>query len=106
MTEEQAEGHEEGWYTDPFARHEARWMSDGTPTKLVRDEGVESYDPPPDEEPSQKPTRIEEEQVADGEDLRRAGDGDEVTAGRMAQAAEFGATWGSHIALPDLHERR
>ena len=36
----------EGWCTDPFGRHEARWLSDGTPTKLVRDAQVESYDPP------------------------------------------------------------
>ena len=48
--------HEEGWYTDPYGRHEARWFSDGTPTKLVRDRGVESYDKPPDEEPSHKPS--------------------------------------------------
>jgi len=45
-------GHEEGWVTDPFGLHEARWMSDGTPTTLVRDGDVESYDEPPDEEPS------------------------------------------------------
>lgn len=38
----------EGWYRDPFAIHEDRWMSQGRPTKLVRDGGVESYDPPPD----------------------------------------------------------
>jgi hypothetical protein len=38
----------EGWYRDPFAIHEDRWMSQGQPTKLVRDGGTESYDPPPD----------------------------------------------------------
>ena len=27
----------EGWFSDPYARHEARWMSQGTPTHLVRD---------------------------------------------------------------------
>ena len=33
---------EEGWYVDPFGRHEALWISDGTPTALVRDDdGVE-----------------------------------------------------------------
>ncbi len=41
--------HEEGWYVDPFELHEARWMSDGKPTSLVRDGDVESQDPPPDE---------------------------------------------------------
>ena len=37
----------QGWYGDPFHRHEARWFSVGNPTALVRDEGVESKDPPP-----------------------------------------------------------
>lgn len=37
----------QGWYGDPFRRHNARWFSDGNPTALVRDEGVESKDPPP-----------------------------------------------------------
>jgi hypothetical protein len=44
---------QEGWYTDPWGHHEARWMSDGVPTKLVRDSGLESYDDPPDTPPSQ-----------------------------------------------------
>jgi hypothetical protein len=44
---------QEGWYTDPWGHHEARWMSDGVPTKLVRDAGLESYDDPPDSPPSQ-----------------------------------------------------
>jgi hypothetical protein len=38
----------EGWYRDPYALHEDRWMSQGQPTKLVRDDGIECYDPPPD----------------------------------------------------------
>jgi hypothetical protein len=38
----------EGWYRDPFGIHEDRWMSQGQPTKLVRDGAAESYDPPPD----------------------------------------------------------
>jgi hypothetical protein len=38
----------EGWCTDPYAQHEARWMSDGIPTKLVRDGDTTSYDKPPD----------------------------------------------------------
>ncbi len=40
----------QGWYSDPFRRHKARWFSDGHPTALVRDEGVESTDPPPSTE--------------------------------------------------------
>jgi hypothetical protein len=35
---------EEGWYTDPYGLREARWMSMGEPTKLVRDGELESYD--------------------------------------------------------------
>ena len=38
---------EEGWFVDPYAAHEQRWISAGSPTELVRDEGVEAYDPPP-----------------------------------------------------------
>jgi hypothetical protein len=72
----EAHQEQEGWFTDPFGRHEARWLSDGTPTKLVRDGGVESYDEPPDEEPTTAPERIEPDVVAkDGADLIRAGDG-------------------------------
>jgi hypothetical protein len=38
-----------GWHPDPFGIHQERWVSgDGVPTKLVRDGGEESYDPPPD----------------------------------------------------------
>lgn len=37
----------EGWYRDPYDRHEARWFSDGSPTSLVRDGGVEAHDAPP-----------------------------------------------------------
>ena len=79
--------HEEGWYTDPYARHEARWFSDGTPTKLVRDRNVESYDKPPDEEPSQKAERIEPEVTATGgSDLIRADDAE--AGGDMASLDE------------------
>jgi hypothetical protein len=39
---------EEGWFLDPYGAHDHRWFSAGSPTKLVRDHGIESYDPPPD----------------------------------------------------------
>jgi hypothetical protein len=66
---------EEGWYTDPFGCHAARWLSDGQPTKLVRDGGVESYDEPPDAPPIQDPVLIEPDPASLGaEDLRRADD--------------------------------
>jgi hypothetical protein len=68
-----ADEHAEGWYTDPFGRHDARWMSDGSPTKLVRDGEEESYDDPPDEESSVVATKVEEVQAGDGSDLFRAG---------------------------------
>jgi hypothetical protein len=67
---------EEGWYTDPYGRHEARWISDGKPTKLVRDGTVESHDEPPDEPPSSAPRPIGlGAQIPDAEDFRRADDG-------------------------------
>lgn len=100
-----ADSHEEGWYTDPFARHDARWMSAGTPTKLVRDGDVESYDEPPDEEPSVTPSPIAEPQARDGDDLLRAGQAEEGSLNeRLHDAAQFGSTWGAHIAMPNLHE--
>ena len=37
----------EGWYLDPFERFEQRWISDGTPTSLVRNGSVEAHDEPP-----------------------------------------------------------
>ena len=51
---------EEGWFTDPYGVHEARWLSAGRPTKLVRDGEVESYDDPPDGPFVAEPQRIED----------------------------------------------
>ncbi len=84
---------EEGWFKDPYQRHEARWMSDGAPTALVRDAGVESQDAPPDE-----PITVEMERVADdaipgdGSDLKRADDAEEQAfdPGASTDAAEEG----------------
>jgi hypothetical protein len=53
------QANEEGWYTDPYGLHEARWMSMGNPTKLVRDGGVESYDDVPDSPPTHPAEQIE-----------------------------------------------
>jgi hypothetical protein len=81
---------EEGWCSDPYGLHEARWLSDGHPTKLVRDDGVESYDQVPDGPATQTPTRIEEDpNSTDGADLLRAdsaeaGGYDSTTAGLSA----------------------
>lgn len=67
----------EGWYTDPYARHEARWMSAGAPTALVRDGHVEAQDPPPDGPFTVTPVRIEED--GSPSDLRRADDAERET---------------------------
>jgi hypothetical protein len=64
---------EEGWFTDPYALHEARWLSDGVPTKLVRDGEVESYDEPPEGPEVVTPVRLEADPTSqDGADLLRA----------------------------------
>lgn len=62
----------EGWYQDPFKRHEARWISDGTPTALVRDGEVESQDPPPSATFEGALQPLPDSEPADGEDLLRA----------------------------------
>lgn len=37
-----------GWHRDPYGIHQERYISvDGEATRLVRDDGRESYDPPP-----------------------------------------------------------
>ena len=69
----------EGWFTDPYAVHEARWMSDGRPTKLVRDGEVESYDEPPPGPPTVVPERLEDDPSAvNGDDLLRADDAEQT----------------------------
>jgi len=42
------QGTAQNWCVDPYGLHEARWFSQGNPTALVRDGGVESQDPPPE----------------------------------------------------------
>lgn len=64
----------EGWCTDPFARHEARWLSAGNPTKLVKDANTTGYDDPPDEPISLVPELIEHDPISGASDLRRADD--------------------------------
>lgn len=68
-----AESELEGWYTDPFDRHEARWFSAGTPTNLVRDGKVTPHDEPPDGPWVTKPEPWESESSGhQGADLLRA----------------------------------
>jgi hypothetical protein len=71
----------EGWYTDPYARHEARWLSQGKPTALIRDGEVEGHDPVLDEPFTATPLRVEEDSGPNGgADLRRADDAERENA--------------------------
>lgn len=81
----------EGWYTDPYGRHEARWLSQGTPTSLVRDGGTEGSDPVTDEPFTVAPVRIEPEGAGDGSDQRRADDA-QTEAPHDAREASRAAT--------------
>jgi hypothetical protein len=86
------EEREEVWFTDPYGRHEARWLSDGKPTKLVRDNGVESYKDPPNESPSREPIPIVGESHLGNVDMRRADDADNATFDPdVIQDAPYGA---------------
>ena len=82
----------EGWYLDPFGLHEARWISDGSPTALVRDGGVESQDTPPHPTVDGPLQPVPHDEPADGEDLLRAGSadpGDQI----FDPNAAMGAAW-------------
>jgi len=61
----------QGWYRDPYGIHVDRWFSDGRPTRLVRDEGVESYDDPPSSEPVEPLVPVPSH-PGDNTDTRRA----------------------------------
>jgi hypothetical protein len=65
---------DEGWYRDPYLVHEDRWFSAGQPTQLVRDGGVEAYDPPPAGPPKAELVEVQHSEPSYGEDLRRADD--------------------------------
>ena len=72
----QHDGGAEGWFVDPYGRHEHRWFSAGTPSSLVRDGGIESADPPPDDpydEPLARASGGASPRTG-GDDLRRVGD--------------------------------
>jgi hypothetical protein len=66
--------HAEGWYRDPYGLHGDRWFSDGRPTNLVRDQGIESRDEPPLGEPPLPLEPVAEIEESDGRDLLRADD--------------------------------
>jgi hypothetical protein len=81
---------EEGWYIDPFGRHEARWMSEGTPTSLVRDGTAESQDPPPPTVIDGELEPVPEAAPPSGGDLRRVDEAQSQVfdPGAMRDAAE------------------
>lgn len=83
---DKADAHAEGWYHDPYHRHEARWFSDGTPTDLVRDGREVAHEPPPEEVMPTPLTPWESGEESTG-DLRRADaaqDGSTVDARTVA----------------------
>jgi hypothetical protein len=92
-------GREEGWYSDPFGVHEARWYSEGRPTSLVRDGQAESRDAPPDR-PAPQPEPLPEGGSSDGSDLRRADEADQAwDPKRASDVAMDVASWtgGGHF---------
>jgi hypothetical protein len=70
----------QGWYRDPYKVHEDRYFSGGRPTKLVRDGGAESYDPPPPGPPEGELVEIPDSEPSDSTDMRRADDRETGTA--------------------------
>ncbi len=67
-------GTPEGWCTDPYQRHEARWMSQGKPSELVRDGTAEGRDPVLAEPFKVEPTPITASGSSYGGDLARTDD--------------------------------
>ncbi len=81
----------EGWYRDPYSVHEDRWFSGGIPTKLVRDDGQESYDEPPDT-PLPETDLVPAESAGQGDrsDLLRADAiSNEPSSAEAAESAAF-----------------
>ena len=75
---------EEGWYRDPYGVHEDRWISDGTPTSLVRDRDIEAKDPPPEDiEPGALVPAARHYQSSGANDLRRADDAEVDSPNRI-----------------------
>ena len=78
----------EGWYRDPFGRHQDRWFSAGAPTALVRDGGVEGHDDPPDVPAPMVLERSAAHPLAGGEDLRRADEAEAAGGGSAFRRAD------------------
>jgi len=85
----------EGWYRDPYGIHQDRWFSAGAATSLVRDEGTEGHDDPPDYPPPVPPAEIPEVNRFPADDLRRADEGEaRSTAEDLRRADEAAAEAG------------
>lgn len=63
----------EGWCSDPYSRHQVRWMSEGKPTDLVKDGDIEGRDPVSDVPFRVSPVPLAEVSQGFG-DLERADD--------------------------------
>jgi hypothetical protein len=102
-------GHEtlEGWYTDPYALHEARWLSNGKATKLVRDGEATSYDEPPGGEFTRVPEPIEPEPDTGPADLLRADDAESKGSAMDhgdTYMRQMDAVWSDGAPLPWIND--
>jgi hypothetical protein len=105
----------EGWYRDPYGIHQDRWFSAGTPTSLVRDQGAEGHDDPPDYPPPGPPAEIPDIDRFPEDDLRRADEAeariqdrdlrraDEAEAGQGDRSAVFDRVFDAE--MPGLRQR-
>ena len=85
----------QGWYKDPFGAHEARWISGGKPTRLVRDGAVESHDDPPEAELELPLVPLSEHHAEDSTDLMRAGSSEPTSPPGDGAFQAFGSSGGS-----------
>ena len=97
----------EGWFTDPYELHEARWLSNGKPTKLVRDGHATSYEELPEGPFTRAPEPIESEGTAGPSDLLRADDAE--SAGTPMDAGgtymrQMDAVWSDGAPLPWIYD--
>ena len=81
---------EEGWYTDPYGLHERRWFSDGSPTKLVSDDGTTSNDPPPNTPFVRPPEPVPESEGPTVDDSHEEGHEDPGVKGAWETFVETG----------------
>jgi hypothetical protein len=65
---------EQGWFRDPFGIHTDRWISGGKPTRLVRDDGTEGYDDPPQRQITDELVPSDSSESDSADDMLRADD--------------------------------